>query len=125
MSATSPTADEIRTARFRPVRLRAGYDMDTVDELLDQLADACDQGADPAPIAAGARFPVVKLREGYSIDEVDAFLERFGPGGRSSAAQPVAAATTVTSRSQVGLEYPSTASPGLKTAPFPASTLRL
>jgi len=60
----------IRSVRFKPVRLREGYDMETVDQLLDQLEQAASRGLPLAPVVAAADLPRVKVREGYSIDEV-------------------------------------------------------
>ena len=77
MSDSMPTADEIRSACFTPVRIREGYDMGAVDDFLDRLAQTRDRGEDVGPLVSEARFPVVRMREGYAIEEIDAFLDRF------------------------------------------------
>jgi len=77
MSDSMPTADEVRSACFTPVRIREGYDMGAVDDFLDRLAQTRDRGEDVGPLVSGARFPVVRMREGYAIEEIDAFLDRF------------------------------------------------
>ena len=81
--------ERIRSVRFTPVRLRAGYEMDAVDRLLDQLEQAASRGTDLQPLAAGAAFPTVKWREGYDMVEVDRFLEEI-----TSAAPLVTRSTT-------------------------------
>lgn len=73
----SDLAAEIESVRFTPVRLRYGYAMGEVDDLLDQLATAARSGGPLAPLVETARIEVVRLREGYDMDEVDAFLTRI------------------------------------------------
>ncbi|MBU2694168.1 DivIVA domain-containing protein [Pimelobacter sp. 30-1] len=65
----------VETARFKAVRFREGYDMRSVDELLDRLVDAFRAGRSVRGIVEAAQFPLVKLREGYATDEVDQFLQ--------------------------------------------------
>ncbi|GAA4719717.1 DivIVA domain-containing protein [Nocardioides conyzicola] len=65
---------EIRNVRFRPVRLREGYDMGEVDQLLDQLTAALGSGQPVDQLVAAARFTPVRLREGYDMGDVDRFL---------------------------------------------------
>ena len=50
MSDSMPTADEIRSACFTPVRIREGYDMGAVDDFLDRLAQTRDRGEDVGPL---------------------------------------------------------------------------
>ena len=69
--------EEITTARFTPVRIREGYDMGSVDDLLDQVVAALGRGERVGPILDGARLAHVRLREGYDIAEVDEFLARL------------------------------------------------
>ncbi len=64
----------IHGVRFTPVRLRQGYEMDGVDTLLDELADAVAMGRAVGPLVQAARFVPVRMREGYDMGEVDAFL---------------------------------------------------
>ncbi|UUW90309.1 DivIVA domain-containing protein [Pimelobacter simplex] len=65
----------VEEVRFKPVRFREGYDMRSVDELLDRLVDAFRAGRSVRGIVEAAQFPLVKLREGYATDEVDQFLQ--------------------------------------------------
>lgn len=66
--------ESIATVRFTPVRIRDGYDMSDVDELLDRLVAALGRGEPVGPVIDDARLGRVRLREGYDIAEVDAFL---------------------------------------------------
>jgi DivIVA domain-containing protein len=68
--------EAITTARFSPVRVREGYDMAEVDDLLDSLVAALGRGEPVAAVIDGTRLSHVRLREGYDIGEVDRFLER-------------------------------------------------
>jgi DivIVA domain-containing protein len=77
---TTPYGDLVETitnARFTPVRVREGYDMAQVDDLLDSVVAALGRGEPVAPLLEGVRITHVRLREGYSIDEVDAFLDQL------------------------------------------------
>jgi DivIVA domain-containing protein len=67
--------DEIRSTRFKSVRIRRGYDMGSVDRLLDYAADALGRGERVAPLLEGRHLPTVSFREAYDIADVDAFLE--------------------------------------------------
>ena len=67
---------EINQVRFTPVRLREGYEMGGVDELLDRLVTALYAGEPVDELVRTARFTPVRLREAYDMDEVDRFLER-------------------------------------------------
>jgi DivIVA domain-containing protein len=67
--------ETITNARFRPVRVREGYEMAEVDALLDRVVAALGKGEPVTGLLEGARFSHVRLREGYAIAEVDAFLE--------------------------------------------------
>jgi DivIVA domain-containing protein len=66
--------ESIATVRFTPVRIRDGYDMSDVDELLDRLVAALGRGEPVGPVIDDARLAHVRLREGYDIGEVDEFL---------------------------------------------------
>jgi len=98
---------EIDRARFKPVRLREGYDMREVDGFLDVLTSAAHAGRPFAPLVALTKFTVVRLREGYSIPEVDDFLARMAPitpdpderVAREAAAGPVVKALVARIRS--------------------------
>ncbi|WP_227467256.1 DivIVA domain-containing protein [Nocardioides lijunqiniae] len=90
---------DIESQRFTPVRLRHGYEMSAVDELLDEACvahtaliqendDLEARLVDPREVPGGpatmrvmrpeavreARFEQVRWREGYDIGEVDDFL---------------------------------------------------
>ncbi|SDD02642.1 DivIVA domain-containing protein [Nocardioides lianchengensis] len=85
--ARSARSQRIVAVQFSPVRLREGYDMSEVDQLLDELAAAVDSGADVRTLAGEARFTRVRLREGYDMGEVDAFLREVvaeADGGRTA-----------------------------------------
>jgi DivIVA domain-containing protein len=69
--------EEITMARFTPTRIREGYDMAEVDELLDRVVAALGRGEPVAGLIAEARFSVVTWREGYHKAEVDDFLARL------------------------------------------------
>ena len=82
---TQPYGDLVETitnARFRPVRLREGYEMSDVDALLDRIVATLGRGEPVGPVIDAARLGHVRLREGYSIAEVDLFLAhlRLGAG---------------------------------------------
>jgi DivIVA domain-containing protein len=65
----------IRDMQFTPVRIREGYDMGTVDQLLDELEEAASRGQPLQAVVDGAgQFPTVTWREGYNMGEVDRFL---------------------------------------------------
>ena len=68
--------EAITTARFNPVRVREGYDMAQVDDLLDGIVAALGRGEPVGPLIEDTRLAHVRLREGYDIGEVDRFLER-------------------------------------------------
>ncbi len=65
----------IENARFRPVRLRQGYDMGEVDNLLANVQSGYASGQGGPHLMHGARFSVVRFREGYDMADVDTFLE--------------------------------------------------
>ena len=66
--------EQISNVRFTPVRIREGYEMAAVDELLDRVVAALGAGRPVIPILDAAELGHVRVREGYSIDEVDRFL---------------------------------------------------
>ena len=59
---------------FPSVKFSEGYDMDSVDQLLDQLESAASRGQPLQPIVMGAQLPTRKWAEGYDKSEVDRFL---------------------------------------------------
>jgi len=59
---------------FPAVKFSEGYDMDSVDQLLDQLESAASRGQPLQPIVMGAQLPTRKWAEGYDKGEVDRFL---------------------------------------------------
>ena len=61
---------------FRVVRVKPGYDMGAVDELLDSLAAALRAGQPLRPLLS-ARPPVVRFRTAYDIESVDAFVNEL------------------------------------------------
>ena len=101
------TADEVVAKRFQPTKVRAGYDQDEVDQLLDravqelQRLQAENEGLqrlqlDPLspPVfmtdplltpdqVTQQRFQQTKFRDGYSQDEVDDFLDKIVLGLRT------------------------------------------
>ena len=66
--------EEITTVRFTPTRIRDGYDMAQVDDLLDRVVAALGRGEPVDPLIDAAQLAHVRLREGYDSAEVDAFL---------------------------------------------------
>jgi DivIVA domain-containing protein len=75
--ATNALVSKVMTVRFTPVRIRAGYDMGEVDQLLEELVDALQQGRPVAPLIRAARFTPTRLREGYEVDDVERFLSEM------------------------------------------------
>ena len=72
------TGDDIRQALFRPAL--GGYRFRDVDEMLDQFADALDQGLSPEVVT-----PTVQLRKslrGYNVGDVEKLLESLDIGFR-------------------------------------------
>lgn len=67
---------EISHVRFTPVRLREGYEMGEVDDLLDRLVTALRAGEPVDRLVRAAQFTPVRMREGYDMSEVDRFLDR-------------------------------------------------
>lgn len=68
-----------REPEFRTVRMREGYDLDAVDDFVDQVIEALDgrpggKGITPERIES-EEFKVVRMREGYSMDDVDDWLD--------------------------------------------------
>jgi DivIVA domain-containing protein len=68
--------EEIRSAQFAPTRIRQGYEMETVDRLLDRAAEAVGRGESLAP-SLDSSLPMVRWREGYDKAQVEAFLARL------------------------------------------------
>lgn len=68
-----------REPEFRTVRMREGYDLDAVDDFVDQVIEALEgrpagKGITPERIES-EEFKVVRMREGYSMDDVDDWLD--------------------------------------------------
>jgi DivIVA domain-containing protein len=74
----------LRYARFRTTGLRVGYDVEEVDDFIDQLSAALARGEHVAGLVERTRFTTVK-RKGYEMSEVDALLDRIAgrPTGRA------------------------------------------
>ena len=70
-----------RAATIRRTKLREGYDLAQVDELLDRAAAALDAhaagrvGLIAATDVLAAKFQATKFREGYDQDKVDDLLD--------------------------------------------------
>ena len=73
----SRLARKVARVRFTPVRLRQGYDMGEVDDFLDQVQTALQEGRPVAPLVESVSFRRGFSREGYEIHEVDEFLSRL------------------------------------------------
>lgn len=67
----------VAEARFRPVRLGAGYDMGDVDAFLDEFLALAGSGFDPRRMLDEAQFRSTRFREGYAAEDVDVFLDRL------------------------------------------------
>lgn len=75
---------QIRNAQFRVTGLRAGYDVDEVDRVLDGLIAALERGEEVSGLVEQARFTRVG-RKGYEMSQVDDLLDRVAgrPTGRA------------------------------------------
>jgi DivIVA domain-containing protein len=91
---------QIEQARFTPVRLRSGYDMGEVDQLLDEIVAALSAGRPVEPLIDGARITTVSFREGYDMAEVDALHD---PGSPVPPPAPVSPTTSGVVEEQQGL----------------------
>ena len=70
-------AETVRNAAFGSTQFRGGYDEDAVDQLLDELVRAVENGSSGtgvAAIASNAKLPMTSVRRGYDRGDVDAFL---------------------------------------------------
>jgi DivIVA domain-containing protein len=65
--------DSVRSVRFKPVRIRRGYQMSAVDAVLDYVVEAVGRGEPLAPLL-DTSLPTVTWREGYDMADVDSFL---------------------------------------------------
>ncbi|MFD7157345.1 DivIVA domain-containing protein [Kribbella sp. NPDC059898] len=79
-SAPAPSAAVGRSApQFTPVRLRQGYDIVQVDDLVDRVMATANGQPVSRPVTAqevrDVQFRTVRLTEGYDMSEVDAFLD--------------------------------------------------
>ncbi|QCR19951.1 DivIVA domain-containing protein [Agrococcus sp. SGAir0287] len=76
--------DDVVRQTFSTTRLRAGYEVDQVDQLLDDVVATMRAHLDGSPIArpvraddvAAVRFEVTRFRARYDMAEVDGFLDR-------------------------------------------------
>lgn len=75
-SATAEIAAQVREVRFRMAR-RGGYDCAAVDDFLDQIISAAEQGAPVGPLLAQAQFQMARFQPGYTAAEVDAVVNRW------------------------------------------------
>ncbi|WP_328992535.1 DivIVA domain-containing protein [Kribbella sp. NBC_01245] len=66
--------------QFSPVRLRAAYDMDEVDDFVDRVMATVNRRPVDRPVTdrdvREVAFSVVRVREGYEIEQVDLFLDQ-------------------------------------------------
>jgi DivIVA domain-containing protein len=75
--------DDVRQVRFARATLRAGYNLDEVDEFLDRVERQLlgGPGRPARPLTAQdvieQRFRATRFRAGYDQDEVDDFLDRI------------------------------------------------
>lgn len=78
------TARDVRESEFTTLRLRVGFDMKSVDDFLDRVAetlDARERGAHPPSEGVSVtdvqepNFPASWWREGYEQSEVRALLD--------------------------------------------------
>lgn len=84
--AADDLARDVTNVRFTPVRIREGYDMSEVDDLLDAVVAALQAGQPVAHLIENVRFTPVRMREGYDMADVDDFLaEVVVRAGRESA----------------------------------------
>lgn len=74
----------IRGSRFTPVRLRTGYRMGEVDQMLDDAERAVVSREPLAPVLR-RELPRDSLRETYAIGDVDAFIESLLHGAEGAA----------------------------------------
>lgn len=79
-SRTPQPSRQFDPPEFSPVRLRAAYDMDEVDEFVDRVMATVNRRPVDRPVTERdireVAFSVVRLREGYEIEQVDLFLDR-------------------------------------------------
>ena len=71
-------AEQALQQKFRITRFKAGYDLNQVDQLLDEAVLALRDGAEPGQIVQllmTARLTQTRWRDGYRIDDVDDFLD--------------------------------------------------
>jgi hypothetical protein len=66
--------EQLESARFTPVRVRQGYEMDTVDAVLDSAVEAVKRGESLGPVL-DVELPTVRWREGYDMVQVRHFLD--------------------------------------------------
>lgn len=75
LERVSDAITRIRNARFRPLMLRPGYDMETVDRFLDEVVGMLERDEPVQAKLAGANFKLVRFRTAYRPEDVDAFLQ--------------------------------------------------
>lgn len=103
------SAQDVLNQKFSATKFRLGYDVESVDDFLDEVVRALTSwasGVRPALTAEGVRaprFPATKFREGYSQEEVDDFLNevartlRTYEEGAATADRPASPAEQVVS----------------------------
>lgn len=75
------SVDDIRNKTFQTVRFREGYDVDEVDDFLDEVIDRMKAGNPMTAAELAARtFQTVRFKEGYDVAEVDGFLDELAHG---------------------------------------------
>lgn len=75
------SVDDIRNKTFQTVRFREGYDVDEVDDFLDEVIARLKAGNPMTATELAARtFQTVRFKEGYDVAEVDGFLDELAHG---------------------------------------------
>jgi len=97
--------DKVANARFSPVRIQEGYDMDEVDRFLDRLCQRLSAGEPIAGFVARARFTPTRIREGYAMGDVDDFLDRVVAEAEITTGLPEAAALPETAATAPDVEW--------------------
>lgn len=75
------TAEDIHLKAFNVARFGGGYDMDQVDNFLDQVEQRLVQGHSPIADDWTIDFGTTFLRAGYATGEVDAFIAELKAAG--------------------------------------------
>lgn len=103
---------DIETKIFQTVRFREGYDVDEVDEFLDQVIARAkaDRPITPAELDAQT-FQTVRFKEGYDMNEVDEFLKELANGVAVDEASPASAHSDPVESNTESNTNPSAATP--------------